>query len=65
MSKKLEYDKDKDHYPGPGTYNRFSEFGILDPRKKKERMAKSAKPNYIDYIKFAENPENYVHIFSE
>ena len=46
MSKKLEYDKDKDHYPGPGTYNRFSEFGILAPRKKISR-AKSANPNYV------------------
>ena len=50
MSKKLDYDRYKKNYPGPGSYDRFSEFGILAPKKKISR-AKSAKPNYVVYNK--------------
>ena len=53
MSKKFDKLKDKKKdFPGPGSYNRFSEFGILAPKGHKcPKRLKSAKPGFRSYIK--------------
>ena len=41
MGRKFVYKDSRDNYPGPGNYLRFSEFGILVPKRKKENQARS------------------------
>lgn len=37
MHQRLRPVGSKDNYPGPGSYYRFSEFGILCPKKNKKK----------------------------
>ena len=41
MGKRFVYKDSREKYPGPGSYLRFSEFGILVPKRKKEGEAKA------------------------
>lgn len=46
MSQKFRYKDSRENYPGPGSYIRFSEFGILiskNARKKKEETKNGVK----------------------
>jgi len=55
MSQKLNLPNRNDQYPGPGTYNRFSEFGILDPNYKKRTQTEPSKTKETEDTKNEEN----------
>ena len=57
MSQKLTLPNRNDRYPGPGSYIRFSEFGVLDPNFKK-RMRLQTEPSKTKEAEETKNEEN-------
>ena len=57
MSQKLTLPNRNDRYPGPGSYIRFSEFGVLDPNYKK-RMILKTEPNRTKDTEDTKNEES-------
>ena len=47
-----------ERYPGPGSYIRFSEFGILDPNYKK-RAHLQTEPSQTKEAENTKNEDNY------
>jgi hypothetical protein len=61
MSQRFRYKDSRENYPGPGSYLRFSEFGILiskNARKKREEV----KNSRISKTEANEDNENKKHV---
>ena len=58
MSQRFPSHDSREKYPGPGSYLRFSEFGILVPKRKKEEKGSEEKKNEAENTKSEKNEDN-------
>ena len=63
MSQKFKYKDSRERYPGPGSYIRFSEFGILVSKKarknKEKEEVKNENKNKFDKTEANETNKNF------
>ena len=61
MSQKFRYKDSRERYPGPGSYIRFSEFGILVSKKARNKKEENKNPinNKVNKTEANETHDNF------
>jgi hypothetical protein len=61
MSQKFRYKDSRERYPGPGSYIRFSEFGILVSKKARNKKEENKNPinNKVNKTEANEAHDNF------